>query len=225
MTRRRSLLHETGGETNDSNEDESSENEALSIIQETSEQDITENIELPQVNVDVHQTSTSGHPIPQSTSLNIESDVYNTSEQNTKMFLGSELNNESYNKIFEDYSPPPYQANMDAEENLIDDNFSWILLWIMNYRITYNIPETATESLIKFMKIVLNEISGENFRTFPDSLYLAKKVLGLKNRFQRFVPCTKCHKLYNKQDVENFHQNESLSVMKCHHIEFPNSSR
>ncbi|CAB4442170.1 unnamed protein product [Rhizophagus irregularis] len=229
------LLHETGGETNDSNEDESSEDEALSIIQETSEQDITENIELPQVNVDVHQTSTSGsdfgrytesqrlqipgdidvncsflprrrvrytsHPMPQSISLNIESDVYNTSEQNTEMSLGSESNNESYNEIFEDYSPPPYQANMDAEENPIDDNFSWILLWIMNYRITYNIPETATESLIKFMKIVLNEIGGENFRTFPDSLYLAKK------------------------DVENFRQNESLSVMKCHHIEFPNSSR
>ncbi|POG73188.1 hypothetical protein GLOIN_2v1772796 [Rhizophagus irregularis DAOM 181602=DAOM 197198] len=111
------LLHETGGETNDSNEDESSEDEALSIIQETSEQDITENIELLQVNVDVHQTLTSGsdfgkytksqrlqiprdidvnysflpqrrvrytsHPMPQSTSLNIESDVYNTSEQNT----------------------------------------------------------------------------------------------------------------------------------------------
>ncbi|PKK59177.1 hypothetical protein RhiirC2_795204 [Rhizophagus irregularis] len=165
---------------------ESSEDEALLIIQETSEQDITKNIELPQVNVDVHQTSTSGsdfggytesqrlqilgnidvncsflprkrvrytsHPMPQSTSLNIESDVYNTSEQNTEMSLGSESNNESYNEIFEDYSPPPYQANMDAEENPIDDNFSWILLWIMNYHITYNIPETATESLIKFMK-------------------------------------------------------------------------
>ncbi|CAB4439471.1 unnamed protein product [Rhizophagus irregularis] len=219
------LLHETGGETNDSNEDESSEDEALSIIQETSEQDITENIELPQVNVNVHQTSTSGsdfgrytesqrlqipgdidvncsflprrrvrytsYPMPQSTSLNIESDVYNTSEQNTEMSLGSESNNESYNEIFEDYSPLPYQANMDAEENPIDDNFSWILLWIINYRITYNIPETATESLIKFMKIVLNEIGGENFRTFPDSLYLAKKVLGLKDRFQRFVLCTR----------------------------------
>ncbi|GBC51789.2 hypothetical protein GLOIN_2v1480991 [Rhizophagus irregularis DAOM 181602=DAOM 197198] len=72
--------------------------------------------------------------MPQSTSLNIESDVYNTSEQNTEMSLGSESNNESYNEIFEDYSPPPYQANMDAEENPIDDNFSWILLWIMNYR-------------------------------------------------------------------------------------------
>ncbi|CAB4411280.1 unnamed protein product [Rhizophagus irregularis] len=93
-------------ETNDSNEDESSEDEALSIIQETSEQDITENIEL------LKYTS---HPMPQSTSLNIESDVYNTSEQNTEMSLGSESNNESYNEIFEDYSPPPYQANMDAE--------------------------------------------------------------------------------------------------------------
>ncbi|GET56045.1 hypothetical protein GLOIN_2v1480991 [Rhizophagus irregularis DAOM 181602=DAOM 197198] len=65
MTRRRSKVPcycnncETN-DTNDSNEDESSEDEALSIIQETSEQDITENIELPQVNVDVHQTSTSG---------------------------------------------------------------------------------------------------------------------------------------------------------------------
>jgi len=155
---RTKLLHETGGETNDSNEDESSEDEALSIIQETSEQDITENIELPQVNVDVHQTSTSGsdfggytesqrlqipgdidvncsflprrrvrytsHPMPQSTSLNIKSDVYNTSEQNTEMSLGSESNNESYNEIFEDYSPLLYRANMDVKENLIDNNFS-----------------------------------------------------------------------------------------------------
>jgi hypothetical protein len=65
----------------------------------------------------------------QSTSLNIESDEYNTSEQNTGMSLGSESNNESsYAEIFEDYSPPPYQANMDAEENLISDQFSWILL-------------------------------------------------------------------------------------------------
>ncbi|CAB4382406.1 unnamed protein product [Rhizophagus irregularis] len=44
---RTKLLHETGGKTNNSNEDESSEDEAFSIIQETSEQDITENIELP----------------------------------------------------------------------------------------------------------------------------------------------------------------------------------
>ncbi|GBC38129.2 hypothetical protein GLOIN_2v1480991 [Rhizophagus irregularis DAOM 181602=DAOM 197198] len=189
----------------------SSEDEALSIIQETSEQDITENIELLQVNVDVHQTLTSGSDFggyTKSQRLQIPGDI----DVNCSFLPRRRVR----------YTSHPMSQ---LTKNLIDDNFSWILLWIMNYRITYNIPETATESLIKFMKIVLNEIGGENFRTFPNFLYLAKKVLGLKDRFQRFVPCTKCHKLYNKQDVENFRQNESLSVMKCHHIEFPNSSR
>jgi len=39
------------------------------------------------------------------------------------------------------------------------------------------------------------------------------------------VVCTKCHKLYNKQEVKEFHQDGALAVMKCRHIEFPNSSR
>ena len=95
----------------------------------------------------------------------------------------------------------------------------------MSFHITHNIPETATDSLIKFMKIVLTEIGGDSYKFFPDSLYLAKKLLGLKDKFQSFVPCTKCHKLHNKQDVENFHQDGTLSVMKCQHIEFPNSFR
>jgi hypothetical protein len=41
----------------------------------------------------------------------------------------------------------------------------------------------AAESLIKFTKIVLNKIGDNNFKTFPNLLYLAKKVLGLKDRF------------------------------------------
>ena len=95
----------------------------------------------------------------------------------------------------------------------------------MSFRTRFNIPETATESLIKFMKLVLEEIGGDKFKNFPDSIYLAKKVLGLKDQFQSFVPCTKCHKLYNKQDVENFRQNETLTIMKCNHVEFSNSAR
>ncbi|GET63671.1 hypothetical protein RhiirA5_433415 [Rhizophagus irregularis] len=80
---------------NDLNEDESNKNEALLIIQETNF-DIKKRIRY------------TSHPMPQSTSLNIESDVYNTSKQNTEISLDSESNNESYNEIFEDYSPPPY---------------------------------------------------------------------------------------------------------------------
>ena len=74
------------------------------------------------------------------------------------------------------------------------------------------------------MKLVLIEIGGDDFKTFPDSIYLTKKVLGLEDNFQSFVPCPKCHKLYQKQEVTNFQQEDTLTVMKCRHIEFPNSS-
>jgi len=79
----------------------------------------------------------------------------------------------------------------------------------------FNISETATESLIKFMKLVLEEISGTTFNEFPGTLYLARKTLELKDRFHRFVVCTKCYKLYNKQEVKDFCQDGNLAIMKC----------
>ena len=149
-----------------------------------------------------------------------------TSEQNAESSINdSEANvRSSFAEIFEDYSPPLYEE-MDMTEPSVDSNFLWILLWIMSFRTRFNIPETATESLIKFMKLVLEEIGSDKFKNFPDSIYLAKKALGLKDQFQSFVPCTKCHKLYSKQEVENFRQNETLTIMKCNHVEFPNSAR
>src|SRR5438067_4572068 len=66
-------------------------------------------------------------------------------------------------------------------EMTIDGQFSWILLWIMNFRIRFNISDTATESLVKLMKLVLTEIGGNEFTNFPSTLYLAKKSLGSNN--------------------------------------------
>ena len=63
-------------------------------------------------------------------------------------------------ETFEDYSPPNYSPPQNEEEPTIDGQFSWILLWIMNFRIRFNISETATESLVKFIKLVLTEIGG-----------------------------------------------------------------
>src|SRR5437764_14921305 len=74
------------------------------------------------------------------------------------------------------------------------------------------------------MKLVLTEISGNEFTNFPSILYLAKKSLGFNDRFHSFVPCPKCHKLYNKDEVVNFCRNKTLSIMRCNHIEFLNSS-
>jgi hypothetical protein len=145
----------------------------------------------------------------------IDSDDAGGSDSDTNLLISEN---------FEDYSPPNYEPPQNEEEPTIDGQFSWILLWIMNFRIRFNISETATESLVKFMKLVLTEIGGNEFTNFPSTLYLAKKSLGLNDRFHSFVPCPKCHKLYNKDEVVNFRQNVSLSIMRCNHIEFPNSS-
>jgi ssDNA-binding Zn-finger/Zn-ribbon topoisomerase 1 len=132
---------------------------------------------------------------------------------------------ETFSEMFEDYSPPKFFNSYQEEETTtIDDRFSWILLWIMNFRIKFNISETATDALIKFVKLILDETGSDDFSAFPSSVYLAKKALGLKkDRFLSFVPCTKCNKLYKKDEVENYKQGETLAIMKCTHIEFPNS--
>ncbi|CAB4431713.1 unnamed protein product [Rhizophagus irregularis] len=131
-------------------------------------------------------------------------------------------NNESENnnsEFFEDYSCPSFEPF--REPNIVQtyNEFSWILLWIMKFRMRFNIPETATEFLLKFMKLVLEEV-GVTIENFPDTLYKARNFLGLKDRFHSFVVCTKCHKLYNKQEVKEFRQDGALAVMKCRHIEF-----
>src|SRR3954468_2147205 len=115
---------------------------------------------------------------------------------------------------FEDYAPSDYEPFQNPPNTeSIDNRFLWILLWIMSFRTRFNITESATEALIKFMKLVLTEIRGDEFRNFPNSIYLTKKALGLNDRFHHFVSCSKCHKLYQKQEVVNFQQNNMPTVM------------
>ncbi len=64
--------------------------------------------------------------------------------------------------------------------------------------------KTATEILIKFMKLILTEISDDNFKTFLNSIYLIKKAFGLEDNFQSFIFYLKCYKLYQKNEVINF---------------------
>jgi hypothetical protein len=137
----------------------------------------------------------------------------------------NESENNNSNENFEDYSCPPFEPYQDLNDITTHNEFLWILLWIMKFRMRFNIPETATESLIKFIKLLLGEIGGLAFENFPATLYKARNILNIEDRFHSFVACTKCHKLYNKHEVEEFRQDENLVVMKCRHIEFPNSSR
>jgi hypothetical protein len=89
----------------------------------------------------------------------------------------------------------------------------------MKFRSNYNIPDTATEALIKFVKFLLKEYGNLDHKLFLNSLYMARKILGLVDRFVSFAACQKCHKLYKRDDV--LAQDEH-SIMNCSHVEFPN---
>ncbi|CAI2198268.1 10316_t:CDS:2, partial [Funneliformis geosporum] len=66
-------------------------------------------------------------------------------------------------ETFEDYASPNYEPFRDSSKS-------------------------ATEALIKFIKLVLTEIRGNDFKDFPNLMFLTKKTLGIKDRFQYFVP-------------------------------------
>jgi len=90
----------------------------------------------------------------------------------------------------------------------------------MKFRSNFKLPDIATEALIKFVRIILEECGGSEYESFPKSLYLARQTLGLVDSFIYFAACPKCHKLYKKDDVTNIQQ----TIMKCSHIEFSNSA-
>jgi hypothetical protein len=167
------------------------------------------------------------HSIPQ-TSAEIrsifESSPNNSDDDDADDFR-NEDDNDEYRDRFEDYSTPNLEEDPSLDPNSFSDSpHLWILLWIMSFRIRFNLPETATESLIKFIKLLLTESGNPNFDTFPGTLYLAKKELGIKDNFRFFAVCPKCNKLYNKQEVEKYKENGRYAAMKCQHIEFPNSA-
>ncbi|RHZ80856.1 hypothetical protein Glove_131g20 [Diversispora epigaea] len=64
---------------------------------------------------------------------------------------------DEFSNIFEDYSSPNYDPDEPIDSKSTNNNsYLWILLWIMSFRIKFNLPETATESLIKFIKLLLS---------------------------------------------------------------------
>ena len=151
-------------------------------------------------------------------SVDEETEFTTEDDRNTRLSSDGSTSGEDF-EIFEDYSCPGFEPFQDptATRTTNDDRFSWILIWIMSFRTRFNLPETATELLLKFMKLVLKEVGGADFDEFPNTLYLIKKALDLKDRFHNFAACPKCHKLYKKQEVRD------SSVKNCQHIEYPNS--
>ncbi|CAG8759416.1 14758_t:CDS:2 [Dentiscutata erythropus] len=102
---------------------------------------------------------------------------------------------------FEDYSAPNIDDN---DQTGFKPNFNppleyeWILLWLLKFQSRFNLSEAAINTLIKFIYLILVEISDENqFSHYPNSIYM-DDVVGSRNI------------------------KEQLEIKKCNHIEFPN---
>src|SRR5207247_2500665 len=64
---------------------------------------------------------------------------------------------EDENNTFKDYSTSDFEFLSDSAKVFEDTRFAWILLWIMNFRLKFNLSATATKVYIKFMRLVLIE--------------------------------------------------------------------
>ena len=123
--------------------------------------------------------------------MSFDTDQYDSTIDRTLIYSNSDDENEpdnnedaesnesfEFDDIYEDYSAPAFE--LPSHHDIFKDSrFMWILLWIMNFRMKFNLSDTATEALIKFIKLVLIKISNTEFEDFCGSLYTTKKLLEL----------------------------------------------
>ena len=126
-----------------------------------------------------------------------------------------------------DYSAPDIE-NGDEEifediENL-DQDFGWILIWILRYQQRYRLADTATESLVKFMHFLLTDLNQNKFKNFPPSLYLARKLMGLGLYINNYATCSAYNRLYEPNKVITKKPGQILICFYCTFVEYPHYS-
>src|SRR4051812_37698037 len=82
----------------------------------------------------------------------------------------------------------------------------------------------ALESLIKSWWVILLHLNKLQFKDFPTSLYVAKKMLNIFQPKMQLVVYTECHKLYNVKYVIAYKEEGKVTVINCLHKEFSNNS-
>ncbi|EXX66423.1 hypothetical protein RirG_123930 [Rhizophagus irregularis DAOM 197198w] len=105
-------------------------------------------------------------------------DIY-TSESSAQEDSPNNDDNE-FSSNFENYSHPMFDIpdisdTPNISELPTDELIKGILIWIMKFRSSHNIPNTAIEELIQFIKIILKVCKNINPESFPNSLYMLRK--------------------------------------------------
>ncbi|CAB5390559.1 unnamed protein product [Rhizophagus irregularis] len=108
-------------------------------------------------------------------------------------------------------------------ESLNDSIETEIILWVFKFQQRFRLPDIALEVLIKFLHIVLTRLDKSQFKNFPASLYLAKKMLNIFQPKMQLAVCNNCHKLYNVRNIVKYKKEGKAAIANCLHEEFPDN--
>ncbi len=119
----------------------------------------------------------------------------------------------------EQFTAPDNDLEFEYPDININFAESWILIWVFKYQARFRLSDVAINSLIKFLKQVLDDADQNRFKNFPSSLHIANKLLQISNQSKTYAVCPSCNTLYNVNDVV------AEEGFKCTHVEFPMQSK
>jgi hypothetical protein len=123
--------------------------------------------------------------------------------------------NEEIDFASPNFDDTPKRPNTTTNNN--NHMHCWILLCLLEYQQQFKLSNVAIDSLFKFLNLLLSTIDKNKFSSFPLSLYMAKKELGIPTDIIQYAACKKCHKLY---DIDKLL--DKTEVQTCSFINFPN---
>ncbi|GET58089.1 uncharacterized protein LOC107356306 [Rhizophagus irregularis DAOM 181602=DAOM 197198] len=164
-------------------------------------------------------------PAPDENKDNDEYIYYNEEEEeNDEYMMMMMMIMEEKDDIEEFFASPEFDNNeVFVMESLSDSINTEIIIWLFKFQQRFRLPDVALEALIKFLHIVLTRLNKSQFKNFPASLYLAKKMLNIFQPKMQLTVCNNCHKLYNVKNIVEYKEGGKTAIANCLHEEFPNN--
>ncbi|PKB98217.1 hypothetical protein RhiirA5_431735 [Rhizophagus irregularis] len=105
-------------------------------------------------------------------------------------------------------------------EDKSDDQYSWIVIWILKYQERFQLSNVATDFLFKFFHYILVNINENLYSRFSTSLYMVRKKLGFCVHIIKYAACNKCCKLYNIDDISSSKPAVAPKFTECTYQDF-----
>ena len=136
-------------------------------------------------------------------------------DQNINSDEEEDFENDDYEEI--NFALSDFDDDELKLPNTTNDNYTWIILWLLEYKQRYKLSNIAMDSLFKFLSLFLSTIDENKFSSFPSTLYMAKKDLGIPTKIIQYAACNKCHKLYSINELL-----DKLEVQTCSFVNYSN---